>query len=333
LALLETLESPTAVLTSFVLKIKIEALMQLHRASEAAELLTELERNGADDPELPIIRVQLLVATDKLAEAYKEAELLLVEHPEHPTLMRVKALALTKLGRPGPAATIWQSIIKLDPRDIPARLWYAVCLYGLGNHKDAAVRLDALIPILEKDAHNQVLLADALTYYGSSLFLLKQEDKALVALQRAVQLKPTHLGLKTLAACWMRLENYSEALRWTERALSANSSDPQLKRMKEELVSAIREQQMSSTDDDGATDSVRESTPDEIRRSQQLLSAAFQQHLAGANAHAIETVDDALDLFPQFPEAWDLRARILKSMGRLDEAIESAGIARRLKTN
>jgi tetratricopeptide (TPR) repeat protein len=340
-------------LTSFLLKVRIDALIQLDRSQDALAVFEQLQQSGSEDPELPFIRAQLLVATDKPAEGLEEAMKLSEKHPENIILMRTKALALTKLNKPAEAAPIWQALIMKNHRDISASMWYAVCLFGMGNHIEAVARLESLLPMLEKPGLES-MLSDALTYYGQSLFLLRSYERAITPLQRVAQMKPTKIVLKQLAASWMYMQNYGEALRWTEQALLANPNDSQLKRMKVQLIDIVREQNTDDVADDeegeydddedgeegeyggedavaGAGDS-RQASPEDIQRAHKHLAVGLSSYYNGNYKKALDHINNALEVFPEFAEAWEIRAQCLQKLGRNNEAFEAAQIARRIKS-
>lgn len=225
-------------------------------------------------------------------------------------------------GRASDALAELQQAVQLNPARLPAHELLATAYLALGDVPAARAAAAATLQVEPRDAAALALLAqpatpDANYWINASLNQYKRGNftACIAAAQRALQLKPdSDLAYNNLGAAYAALQQWDQAIASERQALRIN---PGLTIAHNNLVLYLRQAKAGPTPAAmGAED---------------WLNASLRADQAGAYRLCIEDARKALQLRPDYPEAYNNIAAGYEGLHQWAEAIAAARAALRLK--
>jgi Tfp pilus assembly protein PilF len=167
--------------------------------------------------------VQICIRMIEHGDYQKARELarnLCKNHPDSAKAHLLLALSYHKARRYEPAEPIFEKAIKLDPKDITARVFYGWCLYNLAKPEKARQQFEAFLAVNQNyaDAHFALGLLD----YDAGDFQSSRKH-----LEKAIE-------------CATRADNKADQAKAHARIADIFIRQGQLQKAKSELDSAIR---------------------------------------------------------------------------------------------
>ncbi len=196
------------------------ALLMAERATEALELLDEIEKaSPARASLLQLLRGRALLAVNKPEEAIKVAAPVLEEDPWNDAMLEVESAARAKQDEVAEIGRL-QQLIRKAPKTtklVETRGWLARLLHRRGRDREARELIDAVAnPPLEQ----QALLADIAAAHGDVERAVKIYEKLVALLPEGVDFA------RSLARLYVGVGRHDDALKTYERVIAANPKDP-----------------------------------------------------------------------------------------------------------
>lgn len=260
---------------------------------------------------LKVALAQMMLQTGGLARAQVLVDEVLVENPTEVAALKLKAGWLIDADKTGDAIVALRTGLGTSPRDPDL-----MTLMARAHERDGDRNLMGEMLSLAADAANYAP-AEALryaTFLAADGKLLPAEDAVLAALRQ----QPQNASLlATLGGIYVQLQDWARADK-VIAALQALDTDIARKSANELTVQSLSGQ--NKTDDLLAFLDKMKSSPGAV--STVALDAAIVQAYItkGDTAAALAHVDTALAAAPQDPDLRFLRAAVLVTIGKLDEA-------------
>jgi tetratricopeptide (TPR) repeat protein len=192
------------------------------RIDEALSHLQAAYKINPDDLPTGMAVSQILLSTQRTAEAEKVLATLLERAPDQRGLNYNYALVLTKLGRGDESRKYLERAVEVDPTYSPA-IMQLLDLYQRTNEFERAAQI--LDPLIKEDPSNLDLQKQ------QALFFLRagQTDKARAAFKTLIQADPKDTRLQYhLAEALSDLEQYDEADKIYRKLLEQSPDDAEL---------------------------------------------------------------------------------------------------------
>jgi tetratricopeptide (TPR) repeat protein len=234
----------------------------------------------------------------------------LARSPDDLALRRVHAYALVELGRREKGLQEFEEILKRDPSDGETGWAEVITLVQLGRQEQALALLEQLpAPISFVPA--------VLALRARLLLALDQKDAAVAAAMDAARMHPEQIDVRlALVEALTATGQQDEAQKQLDGLLLEHPDDP--------LVLTVRgRSQHAGGDVTGAAETLRRAVqlgPDDPDARVALAGVLLDQ---GAGEAALAHLDAALGSHPERTDILLERARVLRSFGRLVEALEA----------
>lgn len=160
--------------------------------------------------------------------------------PDNITALYLQGVCASRLGRYAQAEAILKSCISKEGAPLEAHYDLGFVLYSQGRYREAAVQFDI--------AYRNEMKEQALPYYlGASLFKIKEYDRAVVALEGALDTVPdVESNIRYyLGASYFALKKYRKSQINLEKCLELNPGPKVTKSASELLAAAIREKALA----------------------------------------------------------------------------------------
>ncbi|PZO50582.1 MAG: hypothetical protein DCF16_12895 [Alphaproteobacteria bacterium] len=252
--------------------------------------------------------------------------------------------ALRRLGRSTDALTSFDRAIRLNGQLVEAHVGYANALFEAGRNEDALKRFDAALalapahafahcnrgavlqvlkrPVEALDAfdlaiRNAPQMAEAHANRGNALRELGRFDEAIAACDRATELRPGYAAaLAYRGFALLESDRILEALSSFDAALRANRNDARAWSGRGRALAAMGQPQQALDSYDAALALLPSDARTQFYR-------AVVLHVLRRYEEAWAAVDRALALDATLKGAHHLRANILESQGKREEALEN----------
>lgn len=287
--------------------------------------------------------VQAQISQGKTEEASKNVDWLLRVAPKHPVPKYYKALLAYGSGQFDVAAIQLQELLNIDRDNKPALKLMGVVSFVQGNLEQADMYLSAFVSSVSDDLSARKLLA-------TTRLQLQQPEYAIEALEPAITQEESDSEMLALfSEAEMKSGHYDAGIDYLERAYEAN---PDSRVLQAELVSSyIRAREVGKAVELLERTPADDSNGDDYRRDLLVILAYMQgkdigsalrraeameekrpddpeiQNLLGGimaamrhKRQALAHLKKAVDLRPNYQEAWLNLGRLAIGQGRLDEA-------------
>lgn len=277
------------------------------------EALLAGAETGQQTRNLKVALAQMLLQTGNPARAGTLVDEVLVENPTEVAALKLRAAWLIDEDKTGDAIVALRTGLGTSPRDPDL-----MTLMARAHERDGNRDLMGQMLALAADAANYAP-AEALRYaafLAADDRLLPAEDAVLAALRQQPQ---NSTLLATLGSIYLRLKDWVRAGRVID-TLQANGADDARRAANELTVQRMAGQ--NQTEDLLAFLEEMKRGP-ESATGVAVDAAIVQAHInMGSNAAALAHVDAALKAAPQDPDLRFLRAAVLVTDGKYDEAEE-----------
>jgi putative PEP-CTERM system TPR-repeat lipoprotein len=267
--------------------------LRMGRSEAALGVAREAVSNAPRLPEARLMLARTLVAQHDLPQAENEIDRLLGAYPNAPAVLALKGTVELIKGRAPDARRAFQKAFDLDPTSISAVLGLTMLDAQEGHFAAARKRIEAR---LEAEPRRPDLLAVAAKVYVAEGNLTKAED----TLKRAMELAPTMTEAYVILGEIYRAQNRLEAAQAEFDAVVTRDPGNVPARTMAAMLAHARQM------------------PAEARKRYEALlsieprAAVAANNLAWIYAEEKQNLDQALqlaqqatDLMPDYPEAWD----------------------------
>lgn len=127
------------------------------------------------------------------------------EHPNDINALTFYANTLRDMQQKEEAATVFQRILKLEPKNIPATLNYASLLYGLNRPAEADT-------YIAKAVNSGEMKANDFSQLGFSMLVLNKNKEAALYYEKAISLRPRNVDYYNLACAYAKQNEKEKAV-------------------------------------------------------------------------------------------------------------------------
>ncbi|MFO0959281.1 MAG: hypothetical protein U0800_17925 [Isosphaeraceae bacterium] len=282
--------------TPEILTQEVKILLAEHQVEKAQELLRGVNlASGGTDIRTMLQLVELYITTNQTAKArplIANLQRQVASDVQKDELKFLEAEQLAKTGRFGEAREI---LMELQDG-------------GFTASKDAELKkYEIQFPLILGQCHEG----------------LGESDKAGEVYRTALVKHPNNPGLEQAYGVWLRLRDPEKAIALLEKSGKTIERSPQyraeLAESKLQKQLNLPESQRSWAEFDGEIDALLKQDPDYYPA--RLLKARRQYATSDLEA-ALATLEDLTTRDPKLAQAWSLRADVLTTMGKGDEALE-----------